>query len=110
MTLIFYGNDNSNSGGGGTSGLPYNAIELWVYNSDWETYSYLCTFADVTDIHSIAENAWQGEYDGNAVVFSIETDAETGEQVTKIYYGENWDEVIIRFSWEYFTENYPEQI
>lgn len=119
MTLIFnkefainpQSSQSSGGGGGSTSGLPKDAIILYVYNQDIGDYTSLCTYADVSDIHPDSENAylWIGTYNGQNVIFSYESDTETGEQLTKIYYGENWDEVIIRFSGEYFQEKYPEQ-
>lgn len=94
-----------NVGGGG--GMPTNAISLYKYNSDFEIYEYLCTWGDLTDIVSTSDNSWEASYNNEKLSIWLETDALSGEDIVKMCYGNNYDDVIIKFDTDYIKDSLP---
>lgn len=107
--LKFYNDFNiqPKTGGSGTSGIPASAISLYKYNSEFEIYEYLCSWGDLTDIVSTSDNSWEASYNNEKLSIWLETDALSGEDIVKMCYGNNYDDVKIEFEADYIKETLP---
>lgn len=102
MTLKFpdaiYIQPGLNGGGGGTS---------WQYVQLWNSNGLLGTWSELTDITAISENAWTADINGETITIGLETDAEIGDTLTKIYDSNGYD-VYLYIDIEYIEDTFPQ--